>query len=231
MSEPSAKDQFDEATEALRSTARWLVSGLTGVAALLIAGVPFSGLADLHANQWPRILGAAAAIVLGLSSLAITMHRTSEVLTADWVTLARLTDQHFLALMRQSVPNSEMTRQEKDLINIHTKICETGEELFRDVAKDIGELHERLRLANEEAAVAAFSKSQPPSEFDHMVARVERLKKATQNVIAYANYEQTRLNSIRMRKTIYVAMPIVLGAAAAFTYATHTSSAFNIRIV
>ncbi|MCM3883332.1 hypothetical protein [Frankia sp. R82] len=202
--EPPGRDynQFRAATEALRSTAKWLVTALAGVAVVLVAGVQLTSLGRLGAADWPRILLAALALLTSLISIGILVRDTTRVLTDSYVTVTEIQD---------AVIDGEFAVDDRSvrLRRLGEQIANLREELYAHVAPDLGTLLRRLREANARTeAIIAGETAPSPDEVEHAFARVRLLQDIAQDVADCANYFQTRdlVLGMRLRRSVAVAL-------------------------
>ncbi len=211
--------RFDEATDALRSTAKWLVTALTGTAAALVAGVQLTGLGELEGANWPRLIVATVALGVALGSIGVLIRDTARILTDEFVTLTDLQDAFINAqLTTDPARGAELRRLEDRVKNLR-------EELYRQAAPDLGTLQRRLREANTvSATIVENSVTYSQQEIDQASERVRVLRAAAQEVADYANYDRIRTLTSELRRK----RSAVAGAAAAgivvFAWATNPAS-------
>ncbi len=212
--EPPGRDynQFRAATEALRSTAKWLVTALAGVAVVLVAGVQLTSLGRLGAADWPRIVLAASALLTSLISIGILVRDTTRVLTDSYVTVTEIQD---------AVIEGELAVDDRSvrLRRLGEQIANLREELYAHVAPDLGTLLRRLREANARTEAIIAGEAASMDEVEHTFGRVRLLQDTAQDVADCANYFQTRDLVLGMRLKRFIAAALAAVGIVVFAWA------------
>lgn len=212
----SSSGQYAAATEALRSTAKWLLAGLAGVGAVLVAGLQLSDLGALSSGDLLRLLVSIAALVGATAAVADMIRHAVAILTSEWVTLADFTDQGFEA--RVGHPGLE----EAELKAIEERIKIVGEELFTSAAPTVARLHAYLRTANERlAAIGAGTEMVTDTERAAAQARVAELRAVARDVADFANYERTRRLFDALKPRLVVGAAVVVVCVMVFAVAAN----------
>jgi hypothetical protein len=199
----------------LRSTAKWLVTVLTGVAVALLAGVQLTGLGRLGAADWPRLAVATAGLVAALAAIGVLIRDTARVLTDSFVTAADLQDAVIEAqFAADPARGAQLRRLEEQVANLR-------EELYGQVAPDLGTLQRRLREANEQACAAIADAGRPLEEVERAFSRVRLLRDAAREVADYANYHRVRELFTGTRRRRSVAAGVAALGIAAFAWASN----------
>jgi hypothetical protein len=86
---------YGAATEALESTAKWLVTAFAAVGALMIGGVQLTELGTLGRAELPRLTAAVASLAVAVVAVGYMIRETSAIFMTEWVTLAELSYQAF----------------------------------------------------------------------------------------------------------------------------------------
>ncbi|MEU2258391.1 hypothetical protein ABZ540_35075 [Nocardia xishanensis] len=215
MSVPGSRSYAD-ATEKLRSAAKWLIAAAAGVGGVLVAGLQLGSLGELALEQWPQLVVATAGIVLSLSGVGMVIHRAAALLTEDWITLSELSVEDFSRRL-----NPGRKRRKRDVDVIYENIEAYGEELYGRVATSPEDLYRLLRETNRE--VRARGGKTPPAVADDAVrARDQEVKDAVSAVIEFANYRRTRADFERLQRVLAIAAAAVLVGGMMFAIAAHS---------
>jgi hypothetical protein len=201
-----AKEGFQQATETIRSTAKWLATAFAGVGAVLIAGISLTGLGKLHATQ----LTIASIAVLGaLLAIVYIIPRVARVFTAKYITLASLATQTFPGSTSRLVQYRRLKRMRP----IIESVKESSEELYGGQAADLADLYRRMGALNQQLREVPFSVR------NTIVAERAALGAAADRVIAFANYEDARQSFRQLYKPMAGAAAVVALGASVFAYA------------
>jgi hypothetical protein len=106
----STATHYGAATQALESTAKWLVTAFAAVGALILGGLPLTGLGALGSSELPRLILAVASLVVAGVAVYYMIRETSGVFMTEWITLAELSDQAFDEQLR--MPDAVVDQQE-----------------------------------------------------------------------------------------------------------------------
>jgi len=210
-----SRGQYAAATEALRSTARWILGALAAVGAVLVGGLQLSGLGKLGSDEPVRL--AVAVIALGgvVVAVGFMVHAITEVLTVEWVTLADFDTTVF----EEMLGGRRKGLERAELVEIGHKIDDVRDELYGHVAPSVATLHASLREAN--ALAALVGTPQSPADPEAVMARAERLRAAAREVVDYANYERTRRLFAGIKRRLGLGAIAVVVCVSVFAYATN----------
>jgi hypothetical protein len=199
--------------DALRSVVKWLVAAFAGAGALLVGGLQISGIGQLSPSSW-RLYVAACAAGLALAGVGYMIKEASVVLTQEWLTLASLGDEATGPVLR---PRQQTDWWSARLREIDEKVVLSRHELFGYAVETRGQLHRRLRLADERGW-----QSEPGSETEIGAAKESAmLRKAARDTVQYANYCLTLKLFQRMRIRLGWASAIVATCVVIFAYAAN----------
>ncbi|WP_320785007.1 hypothetical protein [Streptomyces sp. CRN 30] len=208
---PPSASGYAAALDALRSTAKWLLTAFAGIAAALTASLQLTDLGRLPPTSW-RLWAAVAGIATALAALAYMANSASAVLTQDWVTLNTFTDRDIESQF-QDVPG-HARRRRFDSVARH--IEDSRHELYGHVAPDLPTLHRRLREADEEIHSATG-----PATREAAAHRAAELRAAAREVVQCANYHATLERYLRMKVRLAWASLVAAVALGTFAYASH----------
>jgi hypothetical protein len=216
--------------EALRSTAKWLVTGCMGVAAAMIAGVQLASVGRLSGSSW-RLYVALVAVAVVLLAIVYMIKEASRVLSHEWLTLADLRNASLGVTPDGALVRSRKDRDRKIHVEkIMDQLDGSRHELYGYVAPTLPLLHKRLREANEQMLAPGFSAA---SNSD-VVSRAAELRGAAHDVVQCANYLFTLFLFQRMRTRLGWAAALLAVGVGAFIYAANPAekhSPIEIRIV
>jgi hypothetical protein len=163
MEDGKATSPYRDATEAIRSAARWLVAAFAGVGGALLAGLPLSDLTQTDTASSHFWL-AVAAVIVSLVVIGAMILAVSQVFTSRYPTLSEFTTGTFRASKRGS----------KVMKDIRLELEESWDELFGKRFPSLPALH-----------AALLEKGRPAEE-------VAEAQKWARRVLDYINYEYTR---------------------------------------
>lgn len=199
------------ATEAIRTTARWLLTAAAGVGAALLAGLQLTSLGSLTwSDDWLRIILSLVGLLLGLSAICYMISATSLILTDTWVTLAQLHLEKVHSRLRGSTDNRDRARGELYL-KLYEDLDVYRDELFGGVAESITNLYSKLITAN------AASRDNKPEEAKDL----PELRHATAAVVQYANYFLAREMFKNLRPRLFGAAAVTVVGIVLFAIAAN----------
>jgi hypothetical protein len=154
---------YRDATEGIRSSARWLVAAFAGVGGALVAGVPLTDITKTDTTSshfWLALLAVGVSLVaIGVMILAV-----SQVFTSRYPTLSEFSTETFRA----------RGRRKKVIKEIGLELEESWDELFGKQFPSVPALHAALLMPD-----------RPPDE-------VAEAQKWARRVLDYVNYEYAR---------------------------------------
>ena len=239
---------YGAATEAIESTAKWLVTAFAAVGALMIGGVQLTGLGALGRSELPRLSIAVICLIVAIATVGYMIQQTSGIFMTEWVTLAELSDQAYEELQASEVEGSVRNeveasaisddlasaiteteisglfagRKRRDIRSLLYQVNYAKQELYGHVAPSIAQLHRRLREANKYAAQIAGGEVQLTGpDQDKVFGMVHELRNAARDVVECANYHRTRQHFNDLSKRLRWAVVLVLLSVLVFTYATN----------
>jgi hypothetical protein len=219
-SEPGTSP-FASATANIQAAARWIVAALAAVGGVLVSSVPLTALG--RTNSVHELVGAGIGLLVALGAVGFTIATAARVFTTEHITLA--------ALAARRLPTSAGRGPEPIEATI-TQITRSREELFGEVAEDLGDLNERLAGANralriESAAVVSAAEAprrvvayrgSARTRANRAAARdaalgaetelsplAARLHNAAKTVVEFANYDSARRNFRTLTSRLLVA--------------------------
>jgi hypothetical protein len=128
---------FASATANIQAAARWIVAALAAVGGVLVSSVPLTGLGKF--NSFLEFSEAGAGLLVALAAVGFTIAAAARVFTTEHITLA--------ALAAKELPTKAGGGPEPIEQTIR-QIMRSREELFGEVAKDLGDLNAQLASAN-----------------------------------------------------------------------------------
>ncbi|MEV6596077.1 hypothetical protein AB0M36_04335 [Actinoplanes sp. NPDC051346] len=227
---PAPADAYLAATEALRSTTRWLVSAAAGVGAILVAGLQLTGLGSLGSQELPRLTAAFAGLIVALTAVGYMVLRASQLLTTEWVTLADIEKDIFDHRVRQSAQRQNGAPQPNFLDRVgrlrdrryrlraamieglKERLEFIAEELFGSLATSVPDLYAQLADANEAARAAGGA---APAR------SAVALTQAAGTVVAFANFYITKEWFKVLRRQLAAASAVVVAGVLVFAYAAN----------
>jgi hypothetical protein len=214
---------YGSATEALESTAKWLVTAFAAVGALMIGGIQLSGIGTLGRSELPRLALAVGSLTVAGVAVVYMIRRTSGIFMTEWVTLTELSYEAFRRLAASTGEDAGKARRERrDLTKILDEIEYAQEELYGHVARSIPELHRHLREANEHTAkVAANQIELTLPDQEKVFGKAQELRNAARDVVECANYHRTRQQFNDLKGRLWVAVAVVALCLVVFAYATN----------
>ncbi|MFD9409388.1 hypothetical protein ACFWBN_20555 [Streptomyces sp. NPDC059989] len=202
---------FEDATKNLQAAARWIVTALAAVGAVLVAGIPLTALGKV--NGWAAVF-AFGSLFAALVAIGFAIPAVAKVFTTPYVTLTALT--------QDELP----TRKGQDTSRVAAiveKIHRSREELFGDQAEDLGVLHSRLKAVNDRLRRQRGARREdlenpgPPHGALAAPADVDmahELRATAERVLDFANYEATRRIFVGLyRKLAFAGLIAVLGVS------------------
>lgn len=218
MTVPGSRSYAD-ATEKLRSAAKWLMAAAAGVGGVLVAGLQLGSLGELSLQHWPRLVVAVTGLVLSLAGVGMVIYRAAALLTEDWITLSELNLEDFTRrLNRKGKP------RKGDVDVIYADITAYSEELYGRVATSPEDLYRLMRETNREAR--ARGAAHPPVVADSAISALDHeVREAVDAVIEFANYRRTRADFERLQHVLAMAAAVVLVGVVMFAIAAHTPEA------
>ncbi len=135
-SEP-ATSPFAAATATIQAAAKWIVAALAAVGGVLVSSVPLTGLGKF--NSFHEFVYAGIGLLVALAAVGFTIGAAARVLTTEHITLS--------ALAADRLPTTPGGGPEPIEETIR-QITRSREELFGDVANDLGDLSSRLAGTN-----------------------------------------------------------------------------------
>ena len=220
------------AAEALRSTAKWLVTAFAAIGAVLIAGLQLTDIGELQSENWLYLVLALAGLLGALLAVGYMIRETVTILTVEWVTLADLADETFEKILYEG-KDETIAAEKAELFALAERIKNVREELFAHTAPSIGKLHRHLHQANEAAAKVAGQERPQLSADDQakIFGRARELRDATRAVVDYANYVRTLRLFTRLKKRLAGGGIAAAISIAVYAFATHPpTSAEPVRI-
>lgn len=208
---PALGSGYAAAVEALRSTAKWLLTAFAGIAVALTAGLQLTGLGELPPTSW-RLWAAIAGIGTAIAALAHMTNSASAVLTQDWVTLNTFTDRDIDSQLQDAPGHAR--RRGFDSVAEH--IEDNRHELYGHAAPDLPTLHRWLREADE-----AIHSAAGPAVREEAERRAAHLRAAAREVVQCANYYATLERFTRMKVRLAWAGLVAAVALGTFAYASH----------
>jgi hypothetical protein len=240
---------YGAATEAIESTAKWLVTAFAAVGALMIGGVQLTGLGALGRSELPRLSIAVVCLIVAIVTVGYMIQQTSGIFMTEWVTLAELSDQAYEELqaseVEESVGSDEVEasaisddlasaineteisgllagKKPRDVRSLLYQVDYAKHELYGHVAPSIAQLNRRLREANKYAAQVAGGEVQLTGpDQDKVFGMIHELRNAARDVVECANYHRTRQHFNDLSKRLRWAVALVLLSVLVFTYATN----------
>jgi hypothetical protein len=229
---------FQQATAKLHAAARWwIVTALAGVGAVLVAGVPLTGLGGLRGLQ---LVLAVVALLVALVSIGTVIPYVARVFTTPYITFAELQTSDWPRRYHQSAKQAAQTLK---------AVEDNREELFGDHASDLGWLYLRLRQQNKDlrsqrggerphqashngaSAVAlspakkrsAHNREEPVNTDERPTSDVAseslvELRAAAARVVDFANYEATRQRFVSLYWKLAVAGLITTLGVGVYAY-------------
>lgn len=218
-----SQSQAAAAAEALRSTAKWLVTAFAAVGAALIAGLQLSGIGGLGSEDLLRLFFAVLGLAGGVLGVGYMIRETAGILTVEWVTLADLDDDTFEEILYHG-GDKHVDEAKSHLFEVAKKISGVREELFAHAAPSVGELQSRLRGANKAAAeIIGQAPTQKVTAEDEAKAfgRSRELREAARAVVDYANYHRTLRLFNQLKPRLARGAVATVTSVAVFAYATN----------
>jgi hypothetical protein len=157
---------------------------------------------------------AVLSLLITLAAVGYMIRETAVILTAEWVTLAELSDASFAVLLVEG--NKKATARKATLEQLRTRIEDAAEELYAHVAGSIAELHKTLREANE---AARKSVTLSASQQQDALALARELRAVAKEVADCANYHRTVMLFRNLKKSLAGAAVIAALGAIVFAYA------------
>jgi len=196
-SSDASTGSYSAATQAIRTTARWLLTAAAGVGAALLAGLQLTSLGSLTwSDNCLRIILSLLGLLFGLSAICYMIWATSLILTDAWTTLAQLHLEKVHSRLRSSTDKRDRKRGEL-YKNLYDDLNVYQDELYGEVAESITDLYGKLAEANRANREKRLEEAKDLPE----------LRRVTVIVVQYANYYLTREMFKNLR-------PRLLGAAA-----------------
>lgn len=196
--------------ESVRSTAKWIVAALGGVAVVLVAGLQLSDLGALSVSSW-RFYTAVASALVALTGVIYMIREASVVLTNEWLTLAAFADAPDYGIVSNTRKAREVVRQ---LQLIERKLELSRHELFGYGAASVSQLQARLAECDERIwQVLPGSKEASDAQQEAAL-----LRQAARETVQYANYYSTLELFQRMRLRLGWAAVVVAISVAVFAY-------------
>jgi hypothetical protein len=246
----SPATHYGAATQAIESTAKWLVTAFAAVGVLMIGGVQLTGLGILGRSELPRLIIAIISLIVAIMTVGYMIQQTSAIFMTEWVTLTELSDQAFKELqaseeergvdseavvsaisedLASNINEAEVAGlinggQRRDIRSLLYQVNYAKHELYGHVAPSIAQLNRRLREANKYAAQVAFGEVQltgPDQDQDKVFGRIHELRNAARDVVECANYHRTRQQFNSLSRRLRWAVVLVLLSVLVFTYATN----------
>lgn len=205
---------YADATEKLRSAAKWLMTAAAGVGGVLVAGLQLGSLGELSLDHWQRLVIAVAGLALALGGVAVVVAHAGRLLTEDWITLGELSVEDFESRLNRK----EDKFRKGDVATIYADITSYGEELYGRVATSPEQLYHLLCEANRRARDIGGPSTTPAS-----AAGVgdSEIREAVNAVVEFANYRRTRADFERLQRVLAIATAAVLAGIVAFAIAAH----------
>ena len=152
---------FASATATIQAAAKWIVAALAAVGGVLVSSVPLTGLGKF--NSVHEFVYAGIGLLLALAAVGFTIGTAARVLTTEHITLSALAaDRLPTKVGGGPEPIEETIRQ----------ITRSREELFGDVANDLGDLSARLASTNKSLRNASTNVLSQPSHLPKTVLPV-----------------------------------------------------------
>jgi hypothetical protein len=197
---------FASATANIQAAARWIVAALAAVGGVLVSSVPLTGLGKF--NSLSEFFEAGLGLLLALAAVGFMIRSAARVLTTEYITVAALRD--------AELPETAGSKP-RPITATLKQIKRNRDELFGEVAEDLGDLNTRLGNANEALrsesgasvpaaappAPAVSGRPQPggvgpanqPTTIEATLTSVAaRLQAAARTVVDFANYDVARRN-------------------------------------
>ena len=217
-----AQAWYTAETDRLRSSARWVASGLAAIGLALLAGVQLTSLGRLDGT---RLGVAISAVVIALGGVAWMIDQSVQIFTTPWISLADISEREFLEGLLENAPRPVLARilhrrslQPITARELMEELDRQGNSLYRHVATDLPQLHERLRQANLKAATATEATG---ATRQSDLRRVQELRAAAQALVTYANYQRTRLAFQRLVPRLLSAGAIVAATIIVYAWAAN----------
>jgi hypothetical protein len=213
---------YGAATEALESTAKWLVTAFAAVGALLIGSVQLTDIWEL--GLWePRFITAIACLAIAITAVVYLIRKTSGIFMTEWVTLGHLSYEAYKRFAESDVKETGQARKDqRDLSAVLQEVEDAQEELYGHMARSIPDLHRHLHEANEEAAKIAANEVQLTwPDQGKVFEKVYELHSAARDVVECANYHRTRQQFDDLKGRLWLAVAIVTLCVLVFAAVTH----------
>ncbi|MDI6105890.1 hypothetical protein QLQ12_45695 [Actinoplanes sp. NEAU-A12] len=191
----------------LRATARWIITAAAGVGAVLVAGVPLTGLGRLDGLD---LVFAIAALGAALCAIGTAIAMVARVFATPYVTLESLHQNH-----RKSAGGGDKNPVGATIQAIGL----VREELFADQAEHIGKLYERLESVN--AALRAPPRQWPWRRViphDVQVRELAELRVAVSRVVDFANHDAIRRQFVGLYRRLAAAAVVTTLGVGVYAY-------------
>jgi hypothetical protein len=133
-----ATSPFASATANIQAAARWIVAALAAVGGVLVSSVPLTGLGKF--NSLGEFFEAGLGLLVALAAVGFMIRSAARVLTTPYITVAALRD--------AEIPPTAGSKP-RPITATLKQVKRNSDELFGEVAEDLGDLNTRLGNANE----------------------------------------------------------------------------------
>jgi len=210
---------YAAATQALRTTARWLLTAAAGVGGALVAGLQLTSIGSLGVSDWPRLVLAVGGLMTALVAVGYVIFRASRLLTDEWITLAQLALNEFDQLLRN--PTTRREKQQSQMLRgLFAQLEVYKHELYAHVAQDVTDLYWRLQRANDAARGTSGGRRRRFRVQDPDSVALA-LREAAGTVVQFANHYMTREKFKVLRREIARGTAVVVVGVLIFAYAAN----------
>jgi hypothetical protein len=234
---------YIDATQAIRSTVRWLLTAAAGIGGVLVAGLQLTSLGALSVkDDWPRLIAAVAGLAVALVGVGYTIFRTSKVLTDEWITLAQVSDTEFQATLATKDP-----QKFKIITGLMDELRLYKYEMYAHVAESIPALYAKLIDSTDELRAKAqdqpsarsqqiarsmlrptwtsrlqsFRRTKHERSAEDLAKSTATIREAVDRVVGYANYYYTRARFTELRKALAWSGAAIATGVLVFAYAAN----------
>jgi hypothetical protein len=221
-------------TERLRSAAKWLAAALAGVASVLVAGIPLTGLGQLSpASGGVRLSVAITSLAVALGCVGWMIQATVAIFSTRWITLSDIEMQEFLERyiadaakpgvlpkVMRFIRRPRPTPSPGEAVTLLADVDANKATLFGHVVEERAQLFVLLREVNREAASALNARRATASRLE----RVDIVRAAVDVCLGFVNYQYIRGRFERLTHRLLAVGTVAALAIATFAYAASPSS-------